>query len=205
MKDTIIKKITIWIGFFAIFNYVSYVNDLDNKKDELFQKIDEVVFDGTTSATRKQNYVASDDKVVATKSTPIKEIKLKKNKNGEFIVPWDLLTEYDLSKKTPSSNLTKVIGQKVSIKGFMIPLDYSAKQLKEFLLIPYMPSCAHVPPPTANMIINVSFTGKKKLKPSYYPITIHGTLNVSAPTGKSNPYLPEGIYTMLATSISEIN
>jgi hypothetical protein len=202
---TITKSLGASIVFGLILNFVSHTSSLQSKKDDLFQRIDELVIDESTTSKKKLKQV-SINKSIENPVEPIQEeFALKKNKNGDLLVSWELLSEYDLSKSKASSNLSKIIGKKISIKGFMVPLDYSAKQIKEFLLIPYMPSCAHVPPPSANTIINVRFNGSKKLSPSYYPIEINGILNVSEPSGKSNPYLPEGIYSILATSISEID
>ena len=88
--------------------------------------------------------VVTDDEITLDNS----EYDLEKNNKGNIEVPWEVLQEYDLDKKKLTKNLKKIINQKVSIKGFMIPLDYSAKSIKEFLLVPYIPSCAHVPPPS---------------------------------------------------------
>lgn len=203
MKGIIIKKIGTWLICCLVFNYVCYVSDLNSQKDDLFQRIDELVLDGKTSSKKMAKQSSATETIKNFTKPSVKKFEVKLDKKGNLLASWELLSEYDLTKKKPSVNLAQVIGKKISIKGFMVPLDYSAKQIKEFLLIPYMPSCAHVPPPSANTIINVSFDGNKKLRPSYYPIEINGVLKVSKPSGKSNPYLPEGIYSIVATSISE--
>lgn len=46
-------------------------------------------------------------------------------------------------------------GQAIRIPGFMVPLEFGQKEVKEFLLVPYFGACIHVPPPPANQIIHV--------------------------------------------------
>ncbi len=48
-----------------------------------------------------------------------------------------------------------IAGKPIRIPGFMVPLEYGKKEVKEFLLVPYFGACIHVPPPPANQIIHV--------------------------------------------------
>ena len=86
----------------------------------------------------------------------------------------------------------------------MVPLDYSAKSVKEFLLVPYMPSCAHVPPPPANMIINVTLSAKRNKVPSYYPVEVVGELKIAKNAKVQDQYLPEGTFALSAKTVEEI-
>ena len=38
-------------------------------------------------------------------------------------------------------------GKVVKIPGYLIPLHYEAREIKEFMLVPYIGACIHVPPP----------------------------------------------------------
>lgn len=140
--------------------------------------------------------------IVPTAPKKIKNIKLKKDKGGNFLVDWRIFAEYDIPKKKPGKNLKKIIGKKISIKGFMLPLEYSKRQVKEFLLIPYFPSCYHVPPPPPNMVINVNIKSKKGAKVSYYPVTVKGKLSM-AKKSKANPFMLDGAFSMKAVSVKE--
>ena len=84
----------------------------------------------------------------------------------------------------------------------MIPIDYSAKNITEFLLVPYVPSCSHVPPPPPNMIINVNINKNKGVKLSYSPIEVIGKIKISK-SKKQNDFMPGGTYPLLATSIKK--
>ena len=128
---------------------------------------------------------------------------------------WGILAQYDLKKKTLSADLKKALKNKATVAGFMIPLDYSQKEIKEFLLVPYYPACAHVPPPPANQTIAVKMKGKSKEKPSYYPVKEIGKIKVAKEKKKKqkkqnkqgmgdDPFFLDGVYTMEAESIEEM-
>ncbi len=44
----------------------------------------------------------------------------------------------------------------VSIKGWLVPLEWGMDALKEFLFVPWFGACLHVPPPPPNQIIRVT-------------------------------------------------
>lgn len=49
----------------------------------------------------------------------------------------------------------KLAGQAVRLPGYVVPLEQSRGQLREFLLVPYFGACIHSPPPPANQIVHV--------------------------------------------------
>ena len=46
-------------------------------------------------------------------------------------------------------------GRAGRIAGFLVPLDWDAREFREFLLVPYFGACIHLPPPPANQIVHV--------------------------------------------------
>jgi uncharacterized protein len=46
-------------------------------------------------------------------------------------------------------------GRAGRIAGFLVPLDWNAREFREFLLVPYFGACIHLPPPPANQVIHV--------------------------------------------------
>ena len=70
-------------------------------------------------------------------------------------------------------------GQQVKIPGFVLPLEYSNRLLKEFLLVPYFGACTHMPPPPANQIIYAKLNTAIELESIYLPVWITGTLSIS--------------------------
>jgi len=47
-------------------------------------------------------------------------------------------------------------GTVIKMAGFVTPLAFSGTRVTEFLLVPYVGACIHVPPPPANQIVYVS-------------------------------------------------
>jgi uncharacterized protein len=46
-------------------------------------------------------------------------------------------------------------GKLVRLPGFVVPLDFEAKTVREFLLVPYYGACVHTPPPPSNQTVYV--------------------------------------------------
>lgn len=156
---------------------------------------------------KKEPHQTPPEKKQAEKAVPNKKIVLVKDKNGHFQVSWKLLREYNNDDNTLGKNLKKVINKKIIIDGYMIPLDYSQKKIKEFLLVPYIPNCSHVPPPPNNNIINVKVGDKAGIKPSYWPVKIEGHLKLSPKkkqTKDEMAYMPSGVFILLAHKIEEL-
>jgi len=112
-------------------------------------------------------------------------------------VSWETLKTLDFDTKTKKNiikpDLQKALGKEISIKGFMMPLDYEAKEVVEFLFMPYVPACMHVPPPPANQLVLVKMKKGAKIKPSFYPIELTGTLAVEANADLESSFKMEGI------------
>ena len=197
MKDTIIKYIflTVLVVSTGVFVY-------SNPRAMTFEDEEALIFRPEDPLPSDSNHVTS---APAVNTTPkeIRPVKLEKNKNGLFKAKWSLLAEYDLQKNTTGINLKKLIDQKVEVSGFMMPLDYSAKNIKEFLLLPYVPSCSHVPPPPNNQIISVKVEGKQGVKPLYYPIQMEGILKLSKSKKSKDPYMPSGVFEMTVSKVEK--
>lgn len=84
---------------------------------------------------------------------------------------------------TPSapanSPVRQLQGKRVSIPGFMVPLEDDAQEVTEFLLVPYAGACIHVPPPPPNQMVYVKLVRGGKAKMSFTePIVVIGTLKI---------------------------
>ena len=49
----------------------------------------------------------------------------------------------------------KMDNRRVSVAGFVVPLDGEREKTREFLLVPYFGACIHAPAPPANQVIHV--------------------------------------------------
>lgn len=69
-------------------------------------------------------------------------------------------------------------GVKVRIPGYLLPLDFDGTLVMEFLLVPYVGACIHVPPPPPNQIVHVKLNKGFKTTGLYEPIFVEGHLLV---------------------------
>jgi hypothetical protein len=113
----------------------------------------------------------------------------------------------DKRKIHHTSIVAELNGQRVRIPGYLLPLEVSATKVTEFLLVPYIGACIHVPPPPPNQIIYVKLGPKKsyKNKNLYEPVWITGV--IAAKSMVKDLYLVDGStgvdigYSMQATHI----
>jgi hypothetical protein len=73
-------------------------------------------------------------------------------------------------------------GQEVRMPGYLLPLEASAGKVTEFLLVPYVGACIHVPPPPPNQIVHVKIKkkGGYENKKLYEPVWVTGLMNVKS-------------------------
>ena len=76
--------------------------------------------------------------------------------------------------------VTDLDGKRVRIGGYVVPLDFEATNVKEFLLVPFVGACIHVPPPPPNQIIYVKTAKGFDVAGSFDPVYVTGTLKVAS-------------------------
>jgi uncharacterized protein len=84
------------------------------------------------------------------------------------------------TSRGPAPVVESLDGKRVRIGGYVVPLDFEATSVKEFLLVPFVGACIHVPPPPANQIIYVKSDEGFGVKGSFDPVYVTGTLKVMA-------------------------
>lgn len=55
-------------------------------------------------------------------------------------------------------------GANIRLPGYVVPLEQSRGDIKEFLLVPYFGACIHSPPPPANQIVHVVLSKARPLR-----------------------------------------
>ncbi len=88
-------------------------------------------------------------------------------------------------------------GKRIKIAGFVVPLDFDATEISEFMLVPYFGACIHTPPPPPNQIIYVKMSRKFRLKGLSRPVWVTGPLSTQI---KKSDIANTG-YTMFAERI----
>jgi hypothetical protein len=67
----------------------------------------------------------------------------------------------------------------VRISGFLLPLSFSGTKVTQFLLVPFVGACIHVPAPPANQLVLVDVPQGYSTSGLWEPISVSGTLSVS--------------------------
>jgi hypothetical protein len=81
--------------------------------------------------------------------------------------------------EAPAPVMTALDGKRVRIGGYVVSLDFDATRVKEFLLVPFVGACIHVPPPPANQIVYVKSVQGFDVKGLFEPVWVTGTLKVT--------------------------
>ncbi len=74
---------------------------------------------------------------------------------------------------------TKHNGKRVRIPGYVVPLDFSGAGVTEFVLVPYVGACIHVPPPPPNQIVFVTTQEPQQFQGLFAPVYVTGTLGTT--------------------------
>ena len=81
--------------------------------------------------------------------------------------------------KIRSSIVEGLNGQRIRISGYLLPLEVTGSKVTEFLLVPYVGACIHVPPPPPNQIVHVKIVPEEgyKSKKLYETVRITGVIS----------------------------
>lgn len=92
-------------------------------------------------------------------------------------IDWRLLGTLDVRTGAPGDSLRKLVGRRVRVPGFIVPLEDFQDRAKEFLLVPYFGACIHLPPPPPNQLVYVKMRGTTPLS-WWAPVWVEGVLRV---------------------------
>jgi len=81
-------------------------------------------------------------------------------------------------------------GELVRIPGYALPLEMVESGVTEFLLVPFVGACIHVPPPPPNQIVLAQLESAYQVKDLYEPVLITGHL--TAKPASTELYLVDG-------------
>ena len=80
----------------------------------------------------------------------------------------------------PAPVVENLDGKRVHIGGYVVPLDFDATTIKEFLLVPFVGACIHVPAPPSNQIIYVKTEKGFDVRGSFDAVYVTGMLKVES-------------------------
>ena len=110
--------------------------------------------------------------------------------HGEFSSPF--------TQEQASAVTTEFNGKQVRIPGYVVPLDYELA-VREFILVPYIGACIHVPPPPANQLVWVTTEVPYEVPAVFAPVWVQGLFSTLA----TETELAEIGYAMEAVSIED--
>jgi hypothetical protein len=91
---------------------------------------------------------------------------------------WKDLQSLDLkTNKLPDEIAAKMTG-KVKLPGFVVPLETKIDQTTHFLFVPNQAYCVHVPPPPANLMVEVNSKETVLNKEQQGPIWLEGFITL---------------------------
>ena len=107
--------------------------------------------------------------------------------DGNFLISIlvdELLTKYskyiaEIERRNSLIN-DKMRGRLVRLAGYVLPLEFSEAGVDEFLLVPYVGACIHVPPPPKNQIVYVRLDHTINADDLYRPVWVTGRISVEA-------------------------
>lgn len=71
-------------------------------------------------------------------------------------------------------------GRGVRLSGYVVPLKHAGMRVSEFLLVPYVGACIHVPPPPRNQIVHVTVKDPIKVRGLFAAVTVTGIMTTES-------------------------
>ena len=86
------------------------------------------------------------------------------------------------NNKIRTAVVKELDGQHVRMPGYLLPLEITDGNVTQFLLVPYVGACIHVPPPPPNQIVHVKVAPSKGLKRGglFDPVWVTGKINAKS-------------------------
>lgn len=93
--------------------------------------------------------------------------------------------------------VTALDGAHIRLAGFAIPLETDGQIATQFLLVPYVGACIHVPPPPLNQTVLVEASTGAHIQQVFDPVWVTGQLAAR----RTDTQLANAGYTLTATDV----
>jgi hypothetical protein len=77
----------------------------------------------------------------------------------------------------PPPVVASLDGRGVRLSGYVVPLKHEGMRVSEFLLVPYVGACIHVPPPPRNQIVYVTVKNPIRVRGLFTAVTVTGIMS----------------------------
>ena len=96
---------------------------------------------------------------------------------------WSQVSKLNDLMRAENENVEPTLdGQRVKIPGYVLPLEMSGTKVTEFLLVPFVGACIHVPPPPANQMVFVRAGEGFESAGLFEPVWVEGRLSTQGGT-----------------------
>ena len=79
--------------------------------------------------------------------------------------------------------ITELDDKNIELEGYLVPLDFNAETVTDFVMVPYFGACLHVPAPPPNQTVFVKFREGLAMSEFqenfYYPYKVQGKIKVA--------------------------
>lgn len=93
----------------------------------------------------------------------------------------------------------------VKLPGYIVPVEFDGTDVKEFLLVPYVGACIHVPPPPPNQVVYGKSEKKIAFDGMWTPVWVTGKMmTVSANKEIAEPGFSRTVDTSYSMDVYEV-
>ena len=98
----------------------------------------------------------------------------------ELMAKMDAFNDFRKANRTRLN--TALEGKRISIAGYLLPIEYSGDKIVEFLLVPTVGACIHVPAPPANQMVHVRLQQGMADPGLFAPVQVTGLISIGYST-----------------------
>ena len=161
------------------------LEEIEREASELQQRLRKLKPDERKAFTRVSRELAARDKIALGYET--EETLTQKERdllaenpsaaNPEALAFWTAVKDTKARLESLNGVVDKTLNeQRVRIPGYVLPLEFHGKEVSEFLLVPFVGACIHVPAPPANQMVFVKAPEGVSSEGLYAPVWVEGKI-----------------------------
>lgn len=153
------------------------LDNLDESRQEIYFQIDDQM------ALKKRIKRGFIDEAALNETSKYQLHKDLKGEHPDLFTLWENVNETRVRHKKESTQVNQSLdGKTVRMPGYVLPLETEGTAVREFLLVPFVGACIHVPPPPSNQMVFVESAEPYESDALFEPVWVEGVLTVDAGT-----------------------
>lgn len=153
------------------------LDNLDESRQEIYFQIDDQM------ALKRRIERGFIDETLLNETSKKQLHKDLKTEHPDLFTLWERVNETRIQHKSESGKVNESLdGKTVRMPGYVLPLETDGTAIREFLLVPFVGACIHVPPPPPNQMVFVESAEPYESESLFEPVWIEGVLKVDAGT-----------------------